>query len=149
MIPATLRPATANDRAFVERVFFETQRWLIEELFGWRGDEYERQKVAEWYDEANTSIIVVDGVDIGWLMLINGEDAWELHSIFIAPDYQRKGLGTQLVRQIMQQAEANGVPLRLSTAKINPARNLYARLGFVEVGETEYKVYMERRGRNA
>jgi hypothetical protein len=33
----------------------------------------------------------------------------------------------------------------LSTAKINPARRLYERLGFVDVGESEFRVFMEWR----
>jgi hypothetical protein len=48
------RAATSTDRAFVESVYFATQRWLIEELFGWRGDDVERTKFAEFYDEQNT-----------------------------------------------------------------------------------------------
>lgn len=34
--------------------------------------------------------------------------------------------------------------MKLSTAKINPARNLYKRLGFRIVGESRFKIYMER-----
>lgn len=36
-------------------------------------------------------------------------------------------------------------PLTLSTAKINPARRLYEGLGFTVVGESEFKVFMERK----
>lgn len=40
------RSATTEDRLFVESIYFETQRWIIETLFGWRGDEFERSKFA-------------------------------------------------------------------------------------------------------
>ena len=39
-----LRPATSDDVPFIESVYFETQRSIIESLFGWRGDEVEREK---------------------------------------------------------------------------------------------------------
>lgn len=45
-----LRGATPDDRAFVEQVYFEPQRWLVEKLFGWRGDDVERAKFDESYD---------------------------------------------------------------------------------------------------
>ena len=53
----TFRLASEADRAFVEDVYFGTQRWIIEELFGWRGDDVERAKFAEFYDESRTRII--------------------------------------------------------------------------------------------
>ena len=99
----SLRPALPADRSFVEAVYFETQRWIIERLFGWRGDDIEAGKFADSYNEA---------------------DSFEISST---------------------KAVADGIPLRLSTAKINPARRLYERLGFAIVREDEYKVYMRRR----
>jgi ribosomal protein S18 acetylase RimI-like enzyme len=41
----------------------------------------------------------------------------------------------------MGEARAAKVPLTLSTAKINPASQLYERLGFRVVSEGEYKFY--------
>ena len=139
----TLRVASDNDRNFVEEVYFETQRWLIERLFGWRGDDLEKRKFAQVYDQANSRIISTDGVDVGWLTVVRNEDAWELEGIYLRVSHQRKGLGTDLIRQLLDDATLASVPLRLSTAKINPARYLYARMGFQEVYEDEFKVYME------
>jgi hypothetical protein len=44
---------------------------------------------------------------------------------------------------LISEAQTNSKPLRLGTAKINPARRLYERLGFVNVVESEFKVFME------
>jgi GNAT superfamily N-acetyltransferase len=127
---------------FVRSVFFETQRWIIEDLFGWRGDDVELSKFEESYDAGNTSIIVVDGEDAGW-MTVQRDEHIELDALYLKPSMQGRGLGTSLVQGLISEAEANGKPLRLSTAKINPARRLYERLGFVNVGESEFKVFME------
>jgi putative acetyltransferase len=140
----SLRPAGAEDRDFVERVYFETQRWIIEALFGWRGQEQERANFADGYDADTTQVIVVDGEDAGWLTVQRGADI-ELGSLYLAPERQRKGLGTKLVQELIDEATLARLPLKLSTAKINPARNLYERLGFVEVREDRYKIYMEHR----
>jgi predicted acetyltransferase len=139
-----LRPAQPGDRVFAERVYFDTQRWIIERLFGWRGDEIERAKFAEAYDESNARIMALNAVDVGWLAVSRTDESFELEGIYIANDHQRKGLGSEIVRQLIEKAEEAGVPVRLSTAKINPARLLYRRFGFVDVREDEFKVYMER-----
>jgi predicted acetyltransferase/N-acetylglutamate synthase-like GNAT family acetyltransferase len=141
---ATLRPATTNDRAFVEQVYFQTQRWIIERLFGWRGGEIERAKLADFYDQTNSSIIVLDGADVGWVTLVRGKDGLELEGIYLAAEHQRRGVGTNLIRRFIAEADRAGVAIKLSTAKINPAQELYKRLGFVDVRADQFKVYMEK-----
>jgi ribosomal protein S18 acetylase RimI-like enzyme len=139
-----LRAAQNEDREFIERVYFETQRWITEALFGRRGDDFERAKFAESYDANNTRVIVVAGADAGWLT-VQRSTAIHLESIYLTPGKQRIGIGTALIRGLIEEARAAGKTLKLSTAKINPARNLYERLGFVVVSEDEYKVYMKCR----
>jgi GNAT superfamily N-acetyltransferase len=126
----------------MERVYFDTQRWLIEHLFGWRGNDVEKSKFAEFYDEPNSFVIVHDALDVGWLTLVRAKDAFALEGIYIDEPYQRRGTGTHFIQLLTNEAAEAGVPLLLSTAKINPARELYARLGFQEIREDEFKVYM-------
>lgn len=139
-----LRPVTLDDRLFIESLYFETQRPIIEELFGWRGDDFERQRFAEWYDAANTAIITVDDQRAGWLTVSRRPDAIHLDQIYVSMVWQNHGIGSFLIRQLIEEAQATKAPLKLSTAKINPARSLYERLGFRVVGESGFKVCMER-----
>lgn len=143
----TLRDATAEDRAFVERIYFETQRWLIERLFGRRGNEFERAKFDEFYDEQHTQIVQVDGEDVGWLTVLRESNRIEVDAIYIAPERQGGGLGTHLMERLIAEAEETHKMLTLSTAKVNPARRLYERLDFEVVNESQFKVYMERKAR--
>jgi len=114
-------------------------------LFGWRGDTEEREKFWESYDGGpNTQIIVVDCNDVGWLTVRRGTDIY-LDSIYLAQGMQGAGVGGFLIKNLLDEAQAGNMKVRLSTAKINPARKLYARLGFAVVGEDQYKVYMEYR----
>lgn len=143
----TLRSATPQDRAFVERIYFETQRWLIERLFGWRGDDIEHAKFDEVYDEQHTKIVQIDGEEVGWLTVLRETDRIEVESIYIASERRGAGIGTHLMEQLIVEAELTRKTLTLSTAKMNPARRLYERLGFEAVDEGEFKVYMERKAR--
>jgi GNAT superfamily N-acetyltransferase len=142
-VTITFRAASDDDRLFIESVFFDAHRWLIEELFGWRGDDVERQKFAEAYDQANTSIVLVDGRPAGWLTVSRRLDEISLDEIFLSSAWQNQGIGTLLIGQLVDEARAAKVPLRLATAKINPAVRLYRRLGFLAVRESGFKTFME------
>ena len=62
------------------------------------------------------------------------------------PAYQGRGIGTQVVRDVLAEARDRGVPARISVEVDNPlARALYERLGFKAYGETERDVLLEAR----
>jgi ribosomal protein S18 acetylase RimI-like enzyme len=143
-----LRPASPADRDFVTRVYFETQRWLIEKLFGWRGEDIERAKFGEFYDEHRTQVVEVNGDAAGWLTVFRDDRRIEIDSIYLLTERQGAGIGTYVLQQLIAEADATQKLLTLSTAKINPARRLYERLGFRVVRESEFKVYMEREPRH-
>jgi len=64
------------------------------------------------------------------------DDVPEL-SIGIYPEFRGRQVGTLLLGALVARAERDGVrALSLSVNRENPARRLYARLGFEVVGET-------------
>jgi GNAT superfamily N-acetyltransferase len=144
-MPLTLRPADETDRDFVRLIYFSTQRHIIEALFGWRGDDVEEEKFASFYDMSATSIIVYDGVDVGWTTVQTRPDHIELEHLYLTPARQGHGIGSNIVHSLIEHAQVAALPLRLATAKMNRARRLYERLGFVETETDEFKVYMEWR----
>lgn len=138
-----LRAATERDRPFIESVYFETQRWIIEKLFGWRGDEFERANFrSSFYKERNASIVTVEGVPVGWIAVERNGTVIHLDGIYLTAASQNRGIGTTLLRSLMREANNSGLPLTLSTAKINPAVRLYERLGFTTTASGEFKLYM-------
>ena len=139
-----LRPAEDADREFIYQVYFETQRWIIEAYFGWKDDAIERNTVDRFYDQPNSSIIVVDGHDVGWLTVHHNKSRTIVDSLFIMSAHQRRGIGTLLLRRMIVEADATRTTLGIATANINPARRLYERLGFIETERDEYKVTFER-----
>ena len=75
--------------------------------------------------------------DIGMLKVERSADSWELIQIQFLPAYQRRGIGTKLIQNLQTGTYRIGIPLYLSVLKVNPARYLYERLGFVIVQENE------------
>jgi ribosomal protein S18 acetylase RimI-like enzyme len=139
----TLRPASSQDRPFVESVYFETQGWIIEKLFGWRGDVFESSKFREkFYHEQNSSIVVAGGIPVGWIGVERNRKRIHIDGIYLLGEAQNRGIGTTLLRLLLTEATEGGLPLTLSTAKINPAVRLYNRLGFTVTASDQYKLYM-------
>lgn len=138
-----LLPASEQDRSFVEAIYFEAQRPIIEELFGWRGDAFESANFRnKFYHEQDTSIIVVDGEAVGWLAVQREPQRIYLDGIYLTASAQNRGIGTSILRTLMGEAKAARLPLSLSAAKINRAVALYKRLGFTATHSDEFKVYM-------
>lgn len=116
---------------------------MIEKLVGWRGDDVERQHFYESFTLSATSIIGAGGNDVGWMTVERHAGYIYLNEITIVAPWQSKGIGTMLLGELIEEARDRAVPLRLSTAKINPARRLYERLGFHIIGEHSFKIEME------
>jgi ribosomal protein S18 acetylase RimI-like enzyme len=73
-------------------------------------------------------------VGAAWVRLIEGYgfvDALtpEL-TIAVYPDYQGRGIGTQLLKRLCADLKGSVAQISLSVTWINPARRLYERLGF-------------------
>ena len=58
-------------------------------------------------------------------------------TIAVLPGYRGQGVGTQLVRRVLDAAAARFAAVSLSVSLTNPARRLYEREGFVAIGEIE------------
>jgi ribosomal protein S18 acetylase RimI-like enzyme len=57
-----------------------------------------------------------------------GNNFGEIVLLLVRPDFQNKGIGTQLVSRLIKELGINDI--RISVLEINPAKKLYARLGF-------------------
>lgn len=64
-------------------------------------------------------------------------DKWEIIQIQLLPDYQHMGIGTQLIQNLQLEASQQGIAVFLSVLKVNPAKQLYERLGFKVIQRKE------------
>jgi ribosomal protein S18 acetylase RimI-like enzyme len=79
---------------------------------------------------------------IGWLQTAPADDAIFLAQLFVDAGSQRRGIGTRLVRILIEEAARENKAVTLGVVKTNPARRLYERLGFSVTHEDQYKFYM-------
>jgi ribosomal protein S18 acetylase RimI-like enzyme len=114
--------------------------------------------VADWGRTGDRGVAAVESaagrpVGAAWLRLWTAhdrgygymaEDIPEL-SIAVSPGYRGRGMGTALMQALLVQSDAVHAAVSLSVSAGNPARRLYARLGFVEVSEAAGSLTMVRR----
>jgi len=131
-----LRQAAQTDYDFLYRLHVAAMKDLVAQVWGW-DDAWQERYFADHFDPAPSQVVVVDGKDAGVIAVVWGEAEAFLANIEILPEYQGHRLGTALIRHIIAEADARGLPVCLQVLKINPARRLYERLGFVVTGETE------------
>lgn len=136
-----IRRARATDTEFARAVYFETMRDRIEPLFGW-DQRHQEASFAGWFDFQQAAIIVADERDIGWMQTRDGADEVFLGSLYVIPEMQRRGIGTRVLRELIDQSHRSSRALTLAVMKNNPAIQLYERLGFRVTHEDQYKFYM-------
>ncbi len=131
----TLRQATETDYAFLYHLHRVTMKDYVAQTWGW-DETFQAAIFKDGFDPGHSQIIVVDGRDTGVLSMERRIDTLFLANLRILPEEQRHGLGTEIIKTILAQASREDIPVTLQVLKVNPARHLYERLGFVVTGET-------------
>lgn len=87
-------------------------------------------------------VIQCDGADIGCIASIDEPEALTLEKFYILPSHQNRGIGTLLLRRLIEGAHTSGKPIRLRVLRVNPARLLYERNGFHIDRSTDERHFM-------
>jgi ribosomal protein S18 acetylase RimI-like enzyme len=133
MADIALRPATVDDAEFFFTLHKGSLGPYVDQIWGW-DDEDQRAYLAGHLVLERVRVIVVDGVDVGRLDVEEHDDEVFLALIELAPDHQGRGIGSRLIRELLDRAGADGKRVTLSVLEVNPrAYQLYRRLGFTEV----------------
>lgn len=150
----TLRAAQEDDLPLLRRVYASTRQ---AELASFDWDEAQRawflgmqfdlqaRAFARAYPEADWQVVVCDGQPSGRLIVDRCSHSIRLVDIALLPDYRSAGIGSELLRRLLDEATAAGKPVVLHVARSNPAGALYQRLGFVVSARDE--VYLEMQWR--
>lgn len=137
----TLRDATPEDMQFLAFLYGDTRRGEVN-TWGWSLDQRETflrmqfdaqcrsYRVA--FPNATDSIVCLNGRAIGRILVDQDAVGKRLIDIALLEEYRNRGIGSELLRQILQECEMQGRTLSLQALQGNPAIRLYWRLGFVQ-----------------
>jgi ribosomal protein S18 acetylase RimI-like enzyme len=150
----TLRRARPDDLPLLRRVYASSrqeelaaagwndaqQAWFLDMQFDLQARAY-----AQAYPEAECQVVVCAGQPAGRLITDYTSDPIRLIDIALLPDYRSAGIGSELLRRLLDEAAATGKPVVLHVARSNPAAALYQRLGFAVSAQDD--VYLEMQWR--
>jgi GNAT superfamily N-acetyltransferase len=84
-------------------------------------------------DDPRTGHVLLDGLAAGSVMP-QDDGSWRVRGMATAPEARGRGLGARVLAQLIEHARAHGATLIWCYAR-PAAMSLYARAGFVPVGE--------------
>lgn len=118
----------------------EAMRADLERLGRW--DEIRvRRRFLDAFNPAQTSVIQVDGGDVGLIAVRPEPDAAWIEHFYLHPAFQNRGIGGQVLRRVMT-AHKQHRPFRLNVLQGSPARQLYERNGFLLESEDPIDVFL-------
>jgi GNAT superfamily N-acetyltransferase len=149
----TVRPVTKEDDPFLLELYGTTRadelgqvEWAEgqKEIFvRWQFDLQRREYDARFPD-ARYQLILIDGQPAGRIWIGEDEEQIRLLDIALLPQFQKRGAGTLLLRELMKEAANARKLLRHMVFVLNnDAHRFYERLGFVVVEDLGAYKHME------
>ena len=141
-----LSQAVESDCEFLWNVHCAALKPSMARTPGW-DEDFQHRYFIEHFIPSHSQIISYQGKAAGVLSVEESPREIILSNIELLPEYQGLGIGTTLIGELLERGNDSGKPVSLRVLKINPAVNLYQRLGFTVMGETATHYWMRKEGR--
>jgi RimJ/RimL family protein N-acetyltransferase len=154
--PVTLSPVTTEDEAFLYQVYATTRAeemaqvpWSETQREAFLKMQFSAQQLhyRTYHPDSTHDIILLDAQPIGRLYVARSAEEIQILDITILPEHCNKGIGTPLIKRLMDEAAEAGKPLTIYVESFNPSRRLFERLGFSKIGDDGVNHLMEWRER--
>ena len=135
----TLRAVGPADEAFLLNVYAGTRAdelalvsWTDEQRLAFVGMQFTAQQdhYRKVYPEADHDVILSAGRPVGRLYIARKEHEIRIIDITLLPQERNVGVGSYLIRELLDEATRAGKPLRVYVESFNPSLRLFERLGF-------------------
>ncbi|WP_407838672.1 GNAT family N-acetyltransferase [Streptomyces sp. DSM 116496] len=138
-----LRSAVTADVETIAELRATVMREDLERLG--RYDEHRvRQRLRDSFSLQHTSVIEIDGATAGCVTVRPAEGRQWLEHFYLAPHCQGRGLGSAVLRTVLERTDARGLTVGLNVLQGSAARRLYERHGFVVEAQDPIDVFMVR-----
>ena len=106
--------------------------WADERKAAFLDQQFQAQHAhyQRYYPQADWLVTARGAADIGRLYIERWPSQHRIIDIALLPAHRGNGLGTALLRDLMDEATAAGKAVSIHVEKNNPAMRLYRRLGF-------------------
>jgi GNAT superfamily N-acetyltransferase len=151
-----LRPVEPTDEEFLLKLYSSSREQELAQVEWAEGQkevflrwqfELQQREYESRFPESRYDVLVVDGEAAGRIWV--GADDLEIRllDIAISPNFQNRGVGTVLIKQLIDEARLSRKRLRHMVFVLNNnAHRFYERLGFVMIEDMGAYKHMEWRG---
>jgi GNAT superfamily N-acetyltransferase len=147
-----LRPEREEDEPLLSELFASTREEELA-LTGWDAGtraafldqqfKAMRRGYRDMFPKGRFSIITVEEVPVGRLVVNRAPSEIHLVDIVISAAWRNRGIGGSIMQELLAEARSAGVPITLQVFKGSRADNFYRRYGFSLARETEMYIEME------
>jgi len=147
-----LRPETDDDIPFLISLYGTTRDeelrqvdWTPEQRGQFIMHQFNAQRFHYRTQISGCTFQVIEkhGVPIGRLYLQERETRLHIVDILLAPEHCGKGVGSIILKAMIETAGSRGKGVGIFVEKYNPALRLYRRLGFTDIQEADIYYEME------
>jgi GNAT superfamily N-acetyltransferase len=147
------RERLPGDGGFLLSVYASTRRpelawlgWSEKEADAFIGMQFDAQTrhYRQAFPNATYLVICVDGERAGRLVINRADDQIVIVDITLLPKFRRLGIGSGLVRRLLDEADAGRLRVRCHVLQDSNARRFWERAGFAAQGDDRVYVAMER-----
>jgi ribosomal protein S18 acetylase RimI-like enzyme len=151
--PILFRPITEKDMDFLFHVYASTR---LEEMAatGWDEDQVESFLIMQFklqhsqyiqnYPGASFNLILAGYIPAGRLYVERKKDRLHIIDIALLPQFRRQGTGSNILKGLIEAADAMGRMMSLYVEMNNPILPYYRTLGLREIELRGIYYYMER-----
>ena len=126
-----------DDKEFIYNLKKLSNYKYIETIWGW-DEAYQEKDFDSDFNLHDFQMVTVDGKDIGFIQIIETSETVNITEIHLISAAQGKGIGSSIIRNIIQTALDQGKTVCIGCFKENKrAFRLYLSLGFKLIDTTE------------
>lgn len=103
-----------------------------------------RRIFREHFDEPGLRLILIGGQRAGCVAFRAAGDCLKVDSFYLERRHHNAGLGSAILKVLLAEADALGLPVRLEVLHGSPATRFYGRHGFVKLAEDDIEAEYER-----
>jgi len=140
----TFEPTSVDDFEILVELRIDAMRESLETI-GRFNRERSVERFRSSFSPENTKIIR-RGKDLaGFITVSEKEDHFYLDHLYIDPKLQSLGIGSKVLKGLIETSEKKGLPVRLGALRSSKSNDFYKRHGFVVSSEDEFDIYYERK----
>jgi GNAT superfamily N-acetyltransferase len=136
-------PVSEADFEPLLAIRIEVMREHLDRVFRYKPSRA-RRIFREHFGEPGLRLIMIGDETAGCVGFRVGQAEIKIDSFYLSRRYHNRGLGTEILKVLLAEADAPGLPIELDVLRGSPADRFYERHGFVKQSEDDIEANYRR-----